>query len=163
MLRKSASDLKQCLALIGEHAVSEAPRECCGIVLGQGPVGNKHSGPLEVFVCTNIQDEMHGRDPGAFKRNSTTAYFIDPSEQAEVFSVAPLSMALAYIGPSRSFYSVFIHAIAYFGLEHSFTLINNIFNSAMVIVHVANFLFFLRSETLDFFSPAHHVHTEAHA
>ena len=80
-----------------------------------------------------------------------------------VFILAPLSMALAYIGPSRSFYSVFIHAIAYFGLEHSFTLINSIFNSTMVMLHVANFLFFLRGETLDFFSPALHVHTEAHA
>ncbi len=79
-----------------------------------------------------------------------------------VFIFAPLSMMLAYIGPSRSFYSMFISSIAYFGMGDSFVLLNNIFNSAMVLAHLANFLFFLRSETLDVFSPAH-VHTHAHA
>ncbi len=88
MLRKSAKGLKECLALIGEHAAGEAPGECCGIVLGHGPVSNKDSGPLVVFLCTNVQDEMHGRDPGSYKRDSTTAYLIDPAEQVEVFRVA---------------------------------------------------------------------------
>ncbi len=79
-----------------------------------------------------------------------------------VFIFAPLSMSLAYIGPSRSFYSMFISSIAYFGMGDSFVLLNNIFNLVMVLAHVANFLFFLRKETLDVFTPVP-VHTEAHA
>ncbi len=88
MLRKSATNLKECLSLINEHAAAEAPGECCGIVLGHGSLSNKDSGPLVVFLCTNIQDEMHERDPETYKRDSTTAYLIDPAEQAEVFRVA---------------------------------------------------------------------------
>ena len=88
MLRKTATGLKECLALINEHAAGEAPGECCGIVLGHGSVSDKDSGPLVVFLCTNIQDEMHARDPETFKRDSRTAYLIDPAEQAEVFRVA---------------------------------------------------------------------------
>lgn len=79
-----------------------------------------------------------------------------------VFIFAPLSMSLAYIGPSRSFYSMFISSIAYFGMGDSFVLLNNIFNSAMVVAHVANLLFFLRKETLEFFEPMI-LHPVAHA
>ncbi|MCK4911017.1 MAG: Mov34/MPN/PAD-1 family protein, partial [Thermodesulfovibrionales bacterium] len=94
MLRRSAKNIKECLALISEHAASEAPGECCGIVLGQGSFNARGTGsahgtdPLEVFLCTNIQDIMHENDPEIYKRDSSTAYHIDPQEQAEVFSVA---------------------------------------------------------------------------
>lgn len=88
MLRRSAKNLKECLALIGEHAASESPQECCGIVLGHGPFKAGDTGPLVVFLCTNIQDIMHEREPETYKRDSASAYLIDPAEQAEVFRVA---------------------------------------------------------------------------
>ena len=88
MLRKTASDFKECLAFIDEHAISESPGECCGIVLGLGPINAHSSVPLEVFLCTNIQNAMHEGDPVTYKRDSTTAYLIDPAEQAEVFRTA---------------------------------------------------------------------------
>ncbi len=88
MLRRSAKNLKECLALIGEHAASESPQECCGIVLGHGPFKAEDTGPLVVFLCTNIQDIMHAREPETYKRDSASAYLIDPAEQAEVFSLA---------------------------------------------------------------------------
>ena len=59
-----------------EHALAEYPNECCGIVIGKPD----HTENDIVFQCTNIQNQLHEKDPQTYSRDARTAYFIDPRE-----------------------------------------------------------------------------------
>jgi proteasome lid subunit RPN8/RPN11 len=59
-----------------EHALAEYPDECCGIVIGKPD----HPENDIVFQCTNIQNQLHEKDPQTYSRDARTAYFIDPRE-----------------------------------------------------------------------------------
>ncbi|MDH5763549.1 MAG: M67 family metallopeptidase [Nitrospinota bacterium] len=67
-----------------EHAVNEYPYECCGIVIGQ-PDNPDHD---LIFPCTNIQNQLHEKDPQTYTRDARTAYFIDPRELMEIMKQA---------------------------------------------------------------------------
>ncbi len=64
------------LAEAREHALVEYPNECCGIVIGKPD----HLENDIVFQCTNIQNQLHEKDPQTYSRDARTAYFIDPRE-----------------------------------------------------------------------------------
>ncbi|MFN8471438.1 MAG: M67 family metallopeptidase [Anaerolineae bacterium] len=59
------------------HAREDYPNECCGAVW---LVGDEGSLTWEVVRCTNVQDEMHARDPEHFPRTARTAYTIAAKE-----------------------------------------------------------------------------------
>ncbi|MDH4027270.1 MAG: M67 family metallopeptidase [Nitrospirota bacterium] len=63
------------------HAMKEYPRECCGIVTGNGDRQTVH-------MCENIQDRMHAEDPAAYPRDARTAYFIERREFDRIISSA---------------------------------------------------------------------------
>jgi proteasome lid subunit RPN8/RPN11 len=58
---------------IDRHASESYPRECCGVVVGDGAAEH-------VRRIDNIQDRMHAEDPGAHPRDSRTAYFMEPRQ-----------------------------------------------------------------------------------
>jgi [CysO sulfur-carrier protein]-S-L-cysteine hydrolase len=58
---------------IERHAEESYPRECCGVVVGDGA-------RERVNRIDNIQDRMHAEDPAAHPRDSRTAYFMDPQQ-----------------------------------------------------------------------------------
>ncbi len=62
-----------------------------------------------------------------------------------VFIFVPISMAIAYIGPSRSFYSLAITVLSLAGGEEYATAGITVFNAVMVLVHLINIFFFLNS------------------
>ncbi len=70
---------------IYRHALSVYPSECCGIVIGKK--GDPQSFE-QTFPCSNLQDEMHTRDPQCFPRTSQTAYFLDPKELLKIQRIA---------------------------------------------------------------------------
>ncbi len=59
-----------------QHALSDYPFECCGIVIGNPDDNNSD----KLFRCTNIQNKLHEMDPEAHPRDAKTAYFIDEKE-----------------------------------------------------------------------------------
>ena len=69
---------ESCLSEIRDHAEQEYPCECCGIVLCAS------EGTWVVRRCTNIQDELHRRNPTSFPRDARTAYYVDPREQMRI-------------------------------------------------------------------------------
>jgi proteasome lid subunit RPN8/RPN11 len=52
---------------IATHAEETYPEECCGLVVVR-------SGKQEAVRITNIQNELHARDPETFPRTAATAY-----------------------------------------------------------------------------------------
>jgi proteasome lid subunit RPN8/RPN11 len=66
-----------------EHAITDYPKECCGILIGStdGSVVSAHP-------CTNIQDSLHQEDPILHPRDARIAYYMDPSEQFRIISEA---------------------------------------------------------------------------
>jgi hypothetical protein len=68
-----------------------------------------------------------------------------------IFIFVPLAMSLAYIGPSRSFYAVFIYLVSLAGLGEMFSVINTTFNSFMALLHLVNLFFFMRKKTAEQF------------
>jgi proteasome lid subunit RPN8/RPN11 len=52
---------------IRAHAREAYPNECCGILV-------ERAGRLEVVRVSNIQDELHEKDPEQFPRTARTAY-----------------------------------------------------------------------------------------
>ncbi len=52
---------------IAEHAVAAYPEECCGLVFTR-------EGRQQAVRITNVQNELHARDPVAFPRTAATAY-----------------------------------------------------------------------------------------
>jgi proteasome lid subunit RPN8/RPN11 len=68
------------LEAIQGHARAEYPVECCGVVLVRpGSVDERR-----LLPCRNIQDELHGRDPGRFPRTARTAYYIAHENLLEI-------------------------------------------------------------------------------
>jgi [CysO sulfur-carrier protein]-S-L-cysteine hydrolase len=59
------------LKSIREHAMSEYPAECCGMIQASGRVRR----------CKNAQDQLHQLDPIGFPRTSQTAYCFDAEDQ----------------------------------------------------------------------------------
>jgi [CysO sulfur-carrier protein]-S-L-cysteine hydrolase len=58
---------------IDRHASESYPRECCGVVVGDGAAEH-------VTRIDNIQDRLHAEDPDAHPRDSQTAYFMEPRQ-----------------------------------------------------------------------------------
>ena len=73
LLKLNIGILKQ----ISDHAKSDFPEECCGIILSDGE---------QDFLrqCTNVQNQLHMEDPSAYPRDARTAYQIDPKELLEI-------------------------------------------------------------------------------
>lgn len=68
-----------------------------------------------------------------------------------LFIFLPLGMVLAYIGPSRAFYTLFLTLTSQFGGEKVSSWALTAFNSAMVLVHFRNILYFRRKEVAALF------------
>jgi proteasome lid subunit RPN8/RPN11 len=92
---------------IDRHAAESYPRECCGIVVGDG-------GHERVRRIDNIQDCLHAEDPAAHPRDSRTAYFMDPRQL-----YAALRDAERESSPIRLFYHSHPDHGAYFSDEDS--------------------------------------------
>lgn len=73
-----SQDLMQSLF---NEAVRCYPHEACGFVLGM--VGGTRVAK-EFAICKNIQNDLHAKDPKTYPRDASTAYVIDPKEQAAV-------------------------------------------------------------------------------
>ena len=69
------------LSEIFDHAKSEFPDECCGVILGTA---------AEEFVrkCRNIQNALHQEDPDTYPRDARTAYVIHPDDLIAVHKEA---------------------------------------------------------------------------
>ncbi len=65
------------LTAIYAHVSEEYPNECCG---GVWLVGDGSDSTWEVARYTNVQDEMHARDPERYPRTARTAYLIAAKE-----------------------------------------------------------------------------------
>ena len=94
---------------IYRHALSEFPREACGIVIGK-------KGKLEsfeqIFPCRNLQNEMHAKDPEKFPRTAETAYFLDPNDLFRIQKIARnLNMEM------KTIYHSHVNVGAYFSEE----------------------------------------------
>ena len=61
------------LSEICEHARSEFPDECCGVILSDDTQES-------VMRCQNIQNELHQKDPDTYPRDARTAYVIHPAD-----------------------------------------------------------------------------------
>jgi proteasome lid subunit RPN8/RPN11 len=58
---------------ICEHAKSEFPNECCGVILD-------NEAEEVVWRCRNIQNELHQENPDTYPRDARTAYVIHPDD-----------------------------------------------------------------------------------
>jgi len=65
------------LRAIGTQAVTEYPRESCGVVVTRGQ-------ERRLIPCRNIQDQLHERDPERHPRDARTAYYIDPGDLLKI-------------------------------------------------------------------------------
>lgn len=95
---------------------------------------------------------MYGLIKKKFYANYLAA-FLSPLMIAHliVFSFAPLGMELAYMGPSRSFYSFFLFFLSHFFEERHlfYTLIG--FNIVSMVIHSVNLFYFTRRKTAQLF------------
>ena len=82
---------------IREHAEACYPLECCGLLFDDG-----------VRPCTDVQDDLHDRDPEAFPRTSRHAFRLSDADQ--------LLLARSIDGPvpARVLYHSHVDADAYF-------------------------------------------------
>jgi len=94
---------------------------------------------------------------GLLERKYWTAFLIVPFSvgmmlHLSIFIIYPLSMAIAYIGPSRSFMAFISFVLSRTNALNFFTPFFMVFNSAMIVVHLVNIVFFLRRDTATFFA-----------
>jgi hypothetical protein len=68
-----------------------------------------------------------------------------------IFTLNPLNVQLAYLGPSRSFYSAFLSLVSLLGGGRLILAAFVGFNVAMAAVHVANLFYFTRKRTAEMF------------
>lgn len=66
------------------HALDEYPYECCGIIIGKPDTDREDI----LFRCTNIQNQLHEKDPKTFVRDARTAFYIDPKELMNILREA---------------------------------------------------------------------------
>jgi proteasome lid subunit RPN8/RPN11 len=76
---KSASMRRASLDAIVAQAEREFPFECCGFIIGDDTVE-------EVRPITNIQNQMHEKDPAGFPRDARTAFLMEPKEHLAVMN-----------------------------------------------------------------------------
>lgn len=72
------------LEIIYEQAQAEYPEECCGIIIGL----KDDASADEVFMCANVQNQLHQENPEKFPRDARTAYNIDPRQIFKVHKEA---------------------------------------------------------------------------
>jgi hypothetical protein len=89
---------------------------------------------------------------GLVKRKYWTVFLLLPFSVGMIlhlgtFIIYPLSMAIAYIGPSRSFIALMSFTLSRIGAVDLFSSFFIAFNSAMIMVHLTNIVFFLRKNT----------------
>ena len=94
---------------------------------------------------------------GLVKRKYWTVFLILPFSftmilHLIIFTFYPLSMAIAYIGPSRSFIALISFVLSKIGVLGLFSSFFIAFNCAMIIVHLINLKFFLNKKTATLFS-----------
>lgn len=90
---------------ICRHAQDNFPDECCGAIL----TGTKGE---EVHRITNIQNAMHAKDPQAYPRDATIAYFMDPKELLAIIKETDSGRAKL-----KAFYHSHPNHDAYFSAE----------------------------------------------
>jgi adenylyltransferase/sulfurtransferase len=89
------------LRQIRDQAVSQYPRESCGVILARG-------GERRLVPCRNVQDDLHRRDPERYPRDARTAYYIDPADLLKIGRLEGDGFAVAVI------YHSHVDAGAYF-------------------------------------------------
>ena len=89
------------LRAVAAQAVTEYPRESCGVILTRGA-------ERRLVSCRNVQDDLHGRDPVRYPRDARTAYYIDPADLLRIGRLEGEGFAVAVI------YHSHIDAGAYF-------------------------------------------------
>ncbi len=62
---------RETLQDIREHAVLAFPDECCGLIVERG-------GVQSIVRATNLQNELHARDPRRYPRTAATGYTMGP-------------------------------------------------------------------------------------
>jgi hypothetical protein len=70
-----------------------------------------------------------------------------------VFTTVPLGIQFAYIGPSRSFYTLFFFAVSKVGGEGATLYAFIAFNVLMAFVHAVNICYFTRKKIAAVFMP----------
>jgi [CysO sulfur-carrier protein]-S-L-cysteine hydrolase len=60
-------------------AEREFPNECCGFIIGD-------DASEDVRPITNIQNQMHAKDPAGFPRDARTAFLMEPKEHLAVMN-----------------------------------------------------------------------------
>jgi proteasome lid subunit RPN8/RPN11 len=63
---------REILEAIVQHAEEEAPRECCGLLMGQGEIITHHR-PMKNVLDSNVRYEMEARELFQFFRNLRAA------------------------------------------------------------------------------------------
>jgi len=87
------------------HAQDTFPNECCGVILTR-------TGGEEVCYITNIQNAMHAKDPQAYPRDASIAYFMDPKELLAIMKETDSGRAQL-----KAFYHSHPNHDAYFSAE----------------------------------------------
>lgn len=90
--------------LVQEHACETYPDECCGMIIDRG-------GREEVVRITNIQNELHAKDPAQFPRTAAIAYTMGPEAAPILLSAERGAVIL------RAFYHSHPDHEAYFSVE----------------------------------------------
>jgi proteasome lid subunit RPN8/RPN11 len=67
------------LAAMEAHARATYPDECCGVIA-------ERSGREEVVQVTNVQNQLHAKDPAQFPRDARTAYCMDGRELLHILT-----------------------------------------------------------------------------
>jgi hypothetical protein len=68
-----------------------------------------------------------------------------------LFIFVPLGMVLAYIGPSRAFYTLFLTLMSQFGGGKFSSYALMAFNSVMIVIHLKNISYFRRKDVAALF------------
>ena len=63
------------------HACATFPEECCGLII-------ERQGHLQVVRVTNVQNQLHAKDPEQFPRTAATAYSMRWKEVELLFEAA---------------------------------------------------------------------------
>ncbi len=90
---------------ICEHAKSDYPDECCGVIL-------QTESQEFVRPCRNIQNEMHKEDPTTYPRDARTAYLIHPDDLISIHKEADKQHR-----PIKAFYHSHPNHEAYFSAK----------------------------------------------